>query len=135
MIVDWWRNQYNFISFFIGCFSVFIGIGGGSFSVPILTTFGKKIHQAIGTSAGIGFLIAFPGFITYAYTGWFIQGLPGYSLGYVNLPIVLSVASASVITAPIGAKISKKSDKKTLKKIFGIFLLLICITLLIDQYY
>ena len=45
----------NFISFFIGCFSVLIGIGGGSFSVPTLTAFGKNIHRAVGTSASIGF--------------------------------------------------------------------------------
>ena len=131
------RNFFlnNSISFLIGCFSVLIGIGGGSFSVPILTAFGKEIHRAVGTSACIGFLIALPGFITYASTGWMIEGLPKYSLGYVNLPIVLAVASISVLTAPLGAKLSNKANKKTLKKIFSIFLLLICVSLVIDQYY
>jgi uncharacterized membrane protein YfcA len=119
----------------IGFFSVLIGIGGGSFSVPTLTAFGKNIHRAVGTSASIGFLIAFPGFITYASTGWMIEGLPRYSLGYVNLPIVLSVASVSVLTAPLGAKLSKKANKKTLKKIFAIFLLLVCVSLVFDQFY
>ena len=75
------------------------------------------------------------GFITYISTGWMIEGLPRYSLGYVNLPIVLSVASVSVLTAPLGAKLSSKYNKKTLKKIFSIFLLLICVSLVIDQYY
>ena len=125
----------NTVSFFIGYFSVLIGIGGGSFSVPILISFGKNIHRAVGTSASIGFFIALPGFITYASTGWMIEGLPKYSLGYVNLPIVLTVASISVLTAPLGAKLSNKANKKTLKKIFAIFLLLICVSLVIDQYY
>ena len=125
----------NFISFLIGCFSVLIGIGGGSFSVPTLTAFGKNIHRAVGTSASIGFLIAFPGFITYASTGWNIEELPRYSLGYVSLPIVLSVASVSVLTAPFGAKLSNKANKNILKKILAIFLLLICVSLVIDQYY
>lgn len=125
----------NFISFIIGCFSVLIGIGGGSFSVPVLTAFGKNIHRAVGTSASVGFLIALPGFFTYASTGWLIEGLPRYSFGYVNLPIVLAVASISVLTAPFGAKLSIKANKKTLKKIFAIFLLLICISLVIDQLY
>ena len=125
----------NIISFLIGCFSVFIGTGGGSFSVPTLTAFGKKIHRAVGTSACIGFFIALPGFIIYASTGWMIEGLPKYSLGYVNLPIVLSVASVSVLTAPLGAKLSKKANKKTLKKIFAIFLLLVCVSLVFDQFY
>ena len=125
----------NFISFLIGCFSVLIGIGGGSFSVPTLTAFGKNIHRAVGTSASIGFLIAFPGFITYSLTGWNIEGLPRYSMGYVSLPIVLSVSSVSILTAPFGAKLSNKTNKKTLKKIFAIFLLLICVSLVIDQFY
>ncbi len=125
----------NFISFLIGYFSVLIGIGGGSFSVPTLNAFGKNIHRAVGTSAAIGFFIALPGFITYASTGWIVEGLPRFSLGYVNLPIVLAVASVSVLTAPLGAKLSSKYNKKTLKKIFAIFLLLICVSLVIEQYY
>ena len=131
------RNFFlnNSISFLIGCFSVLIGIGGGSFSVPTLTAFGKEIHRAVGTSACIGFLIALPGFITYVSTGWMIEGLPKYSLGYVSLPIVLTVASVSVLTAPLGAKLSNRTNKNTLKKIFAIFLLLICTSLVIDQFY
>ena len=125
----------SFISFLIGYFSVLIGIGGGSFSVPTLNAFGKNIHRAVGTSATIGFFIALPGFITYALTGWMVEGLPRYSLGYVNWPIVLSVASVSVLTAPLGAKLSSKYNKKTLKKIFSIFLLLICVSLVIEQFY
>ena len=125
----------NSISFLIGCFSVLIGIGGGSFSVPTLTAFGKNIHRAVGTSASIGFLIALPGFITYASTGWMIEGLPKYSFGYVSLPIVLSVASVSVLTAPLGAKLSSKVNKNTLRKIFAIFLLLVCVSLVINQFY
>ena len=49
----------NTISFIIGFFSVLIGIGGGSFSVPTLTVFGKNIHRAVGTSASIGFCASF----------------------------------------------------------------------------
>ena len=124
----------NIISFLIGYFSVLIGIGGGSFSVPILTAFGKNIHQAVGTSASIGFFIALPGFITYILTGWLVTDIPSYSIGYVNLPIVLSVASISILTAPLGAKLSNKIDKIILKKIFALFLLIICINLIIENF-
>jgi len=124
----------NIISFLIGYFTVLIGIGGGSFSVPILTAFGKNIHQAVGTSASIGFFIALPGFITYILTGWLVTDIPSYSIGYVNLPIVLSVASISILTAPLGAKLSSKIDKIILKKIFALFLLIICINLIIENF-
>lgn len=124
----------SIISFLIGYFSVLIGIGGGSFSVPTLTAFGKNIYRAVGTSACIGFFIALPGFITYALTGWKVENLPSYSIGYVNLPIVLSIASISILTAPLGAKLSRKINKKTLKKIFAVFLLIICINLIIEKF-
>ena len=125
----------NVISFFIGYFSVLIGIGGGSFSVPILTIFGQNMRSAVGTSATIGFFIALPGLIAYFFMGLKVEELPNYSIGYICLPVVFAIASVSIFTAPIGAKISVKMNKKTLKKIFGFFLLLICISLVIDNYY
>lgn len=121
----------NLISFIIGYLSVIIGIGGGSFSVPTLIAFGKNIYKAIGTSATIGFFIALPGLITYGYAD--IENLPKYSLGYVNVPIVISIALTSIFTAPLGAKLSKKINSKLLKKIFAIFLLFTCLSLLINQ--
>jgi len=125
----------NIISFLIGFLSVLMGIGGGSFSVPTLSAFGKNIQIAVGTSACLGFFIALPGFFTYVISGIFVENLPRFSLGYVNLPIVITVACASVVTAPIGAKISIKVKKSLLRKFFAFFLLLICISLVIDQYY
>ena len=124
----------NIISFLIGYFSVLIGIGGGSFSVPILTAFGKNINRAVGTSATIGFFIALPGFITYILTGWLVADIPNYSIGYVNLPIVLSVASISILTAPLGAKLSSRINKRILKFFFAVFLLIICINLIIENF-
>ena len=100
-----------------------------------MNAFGKNIHRAVGTSATIGFFIALPGFITYALTGWMIEGLPKYSFGYISLPIVLAVASVSVLTAPLGAKLSSKANKNTLRKIFAVFLLLVCVSLVISQFY
>ena len=47
--------------------------------------FSKKIHEAVGTSAVFGFLIAFPGAIIFAITGFEKEGLPLYSIGYINV--------------------------------------------------
>ena len=122
------------ISSLIGFFSSIIGIGGGSFSVPTLTMFSKKIHEAVGTSAVFGFLIAFPGAITFAITGYWKQGLPLYSIGYINIIIVLMISITSVFTAGYGAKVSTKIDKILLRKIFAIFLLLTCVSLIIEHF-
>ena len=123
-----------FISSNIGFLSSLIGIGGGSFSVPTLSFFSKKIHQAVGTSSVLGFFIAFPGAISYIFLGLEKDGLPPFSLGYVNLLIVFLVALTSIFTANLGAKISSKIDKNNLKKIFAIFLLCTCISLVIEHF-
>ena len=88
-----------------------------SFSVPILSIFSKKMHQAVGTSAVLGFFIALPGAISYILLGINIEGLPPYSLGYVNILIVALVISTSIFTANIGAKLSSRISKEILKKI------------------
>ena len=118
----------------IGFLSVLIGIGGGSFSVPILSVFSKKMHQAVGTSAVLGFFIALPGTISYIFLGLNIEDLPPYSLGYVNILIVTFVVSTSIFSANIGAKISSKIHKNNLKKIFAIFLLFTCASLVIEHF-
>ena len=123
-----------FISSNIGFLSALIGIGGGSFSVPTLSIFSKKIHQAVGTSAVLGFFIAFPASISYIVLGLNAENLPPYSLGYVNLLIVFLVTSTSIFTANIGAIISSKINKDNLKKIFAIFLLFTCISLVIEHF-
>ena len=122
------------ISGSIGFLSALIGIGGGSFSVPTLSVFSKKIHQAVGTSAALGFFIALPGSISYIFLGLNIENLPPYSLGYVNILIVLLVTSTSIFSANIGAKISSRIQKNYLKKIFSIFLLFTCASLVIEHF-
>ena len=122
------------ISSAIGFLSVLIGIGGGSFSVPILNMFSIKIHEAVGTSAVFGFLISFPGAIVFMITGSFVDGIPNYTIGYLNFLIVLTVSLASVFTAIIGAQVSSKIDKLILKRIFAIFLLFTCASLIIEHF-
>ena len=114
--------------------SVLIGIGGGSFSVPTLTMFSKKIHEAVGTSATLGFFIAFPGAIILSFSGSNIDSLPPFSVGYLNLAIVLLVSSTSIFSANLGAKVSVNVNKVTLRRIFSIFLLFTCISLIIEHY-
>ena len=128
-------KMINFsISSLIGFFSAIIGIGGGSFSVPTLTMFSKKMHEAVGTSAVFGFLIAFPGAIIFAITGFEKEGLPLYSIGYINVLIVFIISITSVFTAGYGAKVSTNIDKILLRKIFAIFLLLTCASLIIEHF-
>ena len=106
----------------IGSVSSLVGIGGGTLSVPFMTWCNVKMHQAIGTSAAIGFPIAVAGAAGYVANGLAVKGLPQYSLGFVYLPALAGVVLASMLTAPLGAKLAHKLPVGKLKKIFAILL-------------
>ena len=96
--------------------------------------FSKKIHEAVGTSAFFGFLISFPGVIIFMITGSYNENILDYSLGYVNIPIVLLVSTTSIFTANFGAKLASKINKLSLRRIFAIFLLFTCVSLIIEHF-
>ena len=108
----------------IGFFSSMMGIGGGTFSVMILTLFGKSIHKAVGTAALFGLFIAVPGTIGFIIAGWSNTMTPPYSLGFVSLIGFALIAPTTVLVAPIGAKIAHGMSQRNLNLVFGVFLLL-----------
>lgn len=109
----------------IGGVSALVAIGGGSLSVPFMTWCNVKITQAIGTSAAIGFPIALSGAAGYAISGWSQSGLPAGSFGYIHLPAVAGTALASVVSAPLGARLTHSLPQETMRKFFAAMLLLL----------
>jgi uncharacterized membrane protein YfcA len=117
----------------IGLLSSLMGIGGGQFCSLFMLLYGRSIHQAVSTSAGVGVLIAIPGAIGYALAGWpAMAALPPGSLGFVSLVAVACIIPASVITAPIGAGWAHKLSRRKLEIAFGVFLLAICLRFLVS---
>lgn len=108
----------------IGFISSWVGIGGGTLSVPFLTWCSVEIHKAIGTSAAIGLPIALTGALGYISAGWGKTGLPEYSIGFVNLAALLFIVLGSILTAPVGVKLAHKLPAEKLKK-YSAFLLFI----------
>lgn len=106
----------------IGMVSSFVGIGGGSLSVPYMTWCNVPMHKAIGTSAAIGFPIALAGAAGYLVNGLGVEGLPGPHAGFIYLPALIGIAAASVCTAPLGAKLAHKLPVSKLKKAFACLL-------------
>jgi uncharacterized protein len=106
----------------IGILSGLVGAGGGFISVPFMTWCNVKIHNAVATSAALGFPIALAGTLSNIYYGMSIPGLPAGSLGFIYLPALLVISLASVLTAPLGARTAHKLPVKSLRKVFAAML-------------
>ena len=117
----------------IGAVSSLVAIGGGLLSVPFLTLCKTKLQHAIGTAAAIGFPIALAGTIGYVVNG-LIQSdpLPANSLGYVHLPALIWLVSASMLTAPLGARLTHSTQTAILRTIFVVLLYSLGIRMLIN---
>ena len=103
----------------IGAVSSLVAIGGGAISVPFLSWCNVRVQNAIGTSAAIGFPIAVGGSIGYIYNGFGHPGLPDWSLGYLYLPVLALLSTASMLMAPVGARLAHQLPVPTLKRIFA----------------
>lgn len=114
----------------IGFISSLVGIGGGTLTIPFLVWCNVPMHKAVGTSAAVGLPIALVGALTYMYTGWGEPGRPDYSVGYIYIPALIGIASASMFTAPIGSKITHRLPVPVLKKIFAVLLIAMGIRML-----
>lgn len=109
----------------IGLVASLMGVGGGVMSNTFMTLYGRPIHQAVATSAGVGVLIAAPGAIGYALTGLQVPGLPPYSVGYVNLLGVVIMMPLTLLFAPLGVRVAHGASKRKLEVCFGLFLIVI----------
>jgi uncharacterized membrane protein YfcA len=106
----------------IGLLSAVVGAGGAFVSVPFMTWCNVKIHNAVGTSAALGFPIALAGTLGYIWAGVGLPQMPAGSIGYIYLPALVIVSTASVVLAPLGAKVAHRMDTKPLKKVFATML-------------
>ena len=121
--------------FGIGLAGSLMGISGGSLSNIVLTLYGKSIHQAVATSAGLGVPITIVGTIGYILAGWHDRALlPPFSLGFVSLIGVVIMAPMSSLTAPYGARLAHRLSRRTLELAFSIFLLLIAVRFLASMF-
>lgn len=109
----------------IGFFSALMGIGGGSFTVPLLSAYNVPPHKAVATSPGFGLMISIPAFITFLATGWQISGKPPLTIGYVNLPAVVMIVATTMMTVPIGVKMAHALSPRQLRLVFACTILLL----------
>lgn len=114
----------------LGFMSVLMGIGGGSFGVPLMSLYNTPIHRAVATAAGFGVIIAVPSAIGFLFVEIAPENRPPYTYGAINLVAFLTVIAMTLITTPLGVKLAHAMDPKPLKRIFAAFLILVALNML-----
>jgi uncharacterized protein len=116
---DTWK--YVGVGLGIGVLSGLLGVGGGIFLVPILTSyFAVDQHMAHGTSLAVVVPTAIMGATVYS------------SHGTMDLPLAAQLAVGGVIGAALGARWMKKIPAAQLKRMFGIMLILVGIRMVLS---
>lgn len=111
------------IGLIAGILSGMVGIGGGVVIVPALVYFMHiSQHQAQGTSLAV-LLLPVGVLAVYNY----------YNKGFIDIKYALIIASTFVIGGYIGSKVSIALDQNMLKKVFGIFMLILSLKMILDK--
>lgn len=114
-----------------GLLTPLLGIGGGIITVSLLhLVLRVPIHRAVANSSG---LIVFSSIAATAgniVAGWNVEGLPAYSVGYVNLIAWSIIALASALFAQVGAWAASRTHADGIRKPFAILLVLVGVKML-----
>lgn len=124
------KNPWLSLLFFgVGTLSILLGLSGGVFSVPLLTAFKVPPKKAIGTSAAMACSMTIVGTCAFFVLGMDNLVVP-YAGGYVYLPAFVIIGVTSALTAPLGAKLAHQLPDHLLRKVFGLALMGVGITML-----
>lgn len=114
----------------IGFLAGLVGAGGAFIAVPFMTRCNVPIHHAVATGAAIGFPIALANTLGYIVGGWSQpMALPG-ALGFLYLPALVVISLASVLIAPLGARLAHSLDVRQLRRVFAVMLYMLAADML-----
>lgn len=114
----------------IGGVCSLVAAGGGLLTVPFLAFCNVSLHRAIGTAAAVGFPIAVSGAVGYIASGIGKTDLAEHTLGFVYLPALFWLVIASMLTAPLGARVAHRMQVANLRRVFAALLYLLATKML-----
>lgn len=110
------------IGLIAGLASGYVGVGGGFIMVPLmLSIIGIPMRKASGTSLIAVMILAIPGVIE--------QGI----IGNINYLAGIAIVIGTIPGAVIGAKLVTKVPERTLRLLFGCFLIVAAIMLVLNE--
>ncbi len=102
--------------FFISAVSSLVGIGGGTFIMPLLLLFGLETKKAVGTSAFIVTFISLSGFLSHMSQG-------GQN---IDMNVLLFAGLAAFAGAQAGSRlIFKRTSPRSIEILFALVILLV----------
>lgn len=109
----------------VGILTGLVGVGGGFLIVPALVLLGGlRMHRAVATSLIIIALKSFTGFWKY------LDVLDQHGLS-LDWNVIIIVTAVGVVGSFAGSRIATFVDQDKLKKIFGLFLIIMSIYILV----
>lgn len=108
----------------IGTVSSLVGIGGGTFMVPLLMIVGLKTKNAVATSAFIVTFMSLSGFLGYFVFGQ--EQLDPSLLFYAGLAAFIGAQVGSIF-------IFNRTSSRTIEKIFAIILIMVAFKLIMGD--
>jgi uncharacterized protein len=116
----------------IGLASSLMGVSGGSIANIIMMLYGKSIHTAVATAAGLGVPIAITGTIGFMLAGLPQQSqMPPLSIGYVSVIGFVVMAPISSYVAGLGARLALRTPRRRLEIMLGLYMAMIAVRFMI----
>ncbi len=117
----------------VGLIAALVGVGGGSIATMVLTLYGKPIHKAVATGAGLAVPITIAGVIGYMIAGWPHQAeMPAFSIGFVSLVGFALMAPISAFFASYGVRLAHAMSRRSLELAFGLFMVVVSLRFIIS---
>lgn len=117
----------------IGGLAALLGVGGAVLTIPFMAYLGVPMRKAVGTGGALAFVIAFPGIFGYIIAGLkHAEGLPPYSLGYVNLFVLAMIAPMAMLLSPAGVHVSHNLPRSALRRIFAGVVILVSLRMFLS---
>jgi len=124
---------FSGFGFLVGLAAALTGVSGGSLCTMVLTLYGKPIHNAVATSAGLIVPITIAGALGYVLAGLPHQALlPPFSVGFVSLIGFVLMAPVSSLTASYGARFAHALPRRYLEVSLGLFLFAAAVRFLVS---
>jgi len=113
----------------IGIIAALTGTGGGAVTTPVLQAFSVRLERAIAIASAGGLVTGAVATIGAVVNGWHVRGLPAWSLGYVDLAIVIAMMPTILIAAPLGVRAGHRLSETWLRRIYTVLLFAIAFDL------